>query len=48
MVVHPVRQLRELADGPYRGLVSREEYQQEESNVLGPCTGPQHFMQPWR
>jgi hypothetical protein len=34
LVIDPVRQLRELADLHYRGLLSRDEYQQQKSKVL--------------
>ena len=33
-VIDPVRQLRALADLRHRGLLSREEYQQQKSKVL--------------
>jgi Short C-terminal domain len=34
LVIDPVRQLRELADLHYRGLLSRDEYQQQKAKVL--------------
>jgi len=34
LVIDPVRQLRELADLHHRGLLSREEYQQQKVKVL--------------
>jgi Short C-terminal domain len=34
LVIDPVRQLRELADLHHRGLLSRDEYQQQKSKVL--------------